>query len=600
MRSRRRSAPAQTAVFLLLISCSLNAQSGSLEWAKDAVWYQIFPERFRNGNTSNDPTPKEMEIKPPRTWQVSPWTADWYKLQPWELSHSKNFYENVFDRRYGGDLEGILQKIGYLNELGVTAMYLNPIFEAYSLHKYDASTYHHIDNNFGPDAQGDLELMKRETNDPATWSWSAADDLFLRLIREAHSQGIRIIIDGVFNHCGTRFWAFQDVLANQGKSKYADWFDILKWDDPATRENEFDYKGWWGSKHLPEFKENENGFLPAVTEYFFHVTSRWMDPNGDGDPSDGIDGWRLDVANDVSPVFWKRWRKHVKSINPEALILGEIWDDASQWLAGDQFDAVMNYRFAYACVKFFINSASKSMTVSEFDRELAAVRGSYKGETNFLLQNLIDSHDTDRLSSMIVNPNRDYDRKAGPRDNPEYNLRKPRQEELHIQKLVVLFQMTYLGAPMIYYGDEAGMWGADDPDDRKPMTWEDLAFEDEKSHPLPGRSRPVDPVEFDKNLFAFYKQLVAIRKSHEPLRRGGFRTLITDDKKKVYVFERRTPSDFIIVALNNDMSPQSVSLKASGNFVELVSNGEIPSADGQLTLNLEPKAGKILSPVKGR
>jgi len=589
---------AHTLTFVCLCHAALFAQSSSPHWVKDAIWYQIFPERFRNGNTSNDPTVEELEIKHPRTWQVSSWTADWYKLQPWEEQNSKNFYENVFDRRYGGDLEGILQKLDYLSDLGITAIYLNPIFEAYSLHKYDASTYHHIDNNFGPDAQGDIELMKRETDDPATWSWSAADDLFLRLVREAHSRGIRVIIDGVFNHCGTRFWAFQDVLRNQRGSKYADWFDVTRWDDPLTKENEFDYKGWWGSKHLPEFREDAQGFAPAVVEYFFHITSRWMDPNGDGNASDGIDGWRLDVANDVSPLFWKRWRNHVKSINPEAFIVGEIWDDASSWLSGDQFDAVMNYRFAYACVKFFVNSASKSVSVTEFDRELKAIRSSYREETNFMLQNLVDSHDTDRLASMIVNPNRDYDRKAGPRDNADYNVRKPRQEERQIQKLAVLFQMTYIGAPMIYYGDEAGMWGADDPDDRKPMVWEDLKYDDEKAHPLQTRSRPGDVVMSDHDLFRYFQQLIKIRKEQEPLRRGTFISLVTDDKKKVYAFERRSQKDVVIVALNNDMSRQTVSLAQSGQFLEALSGSQLVSSGGFLTITLEPKSGKILIPVK--
>ncbi|HLF20718.1 MAG TPA: glycoside hydrolase family 13 protein, partial [Bacteroidota bacterium] len=482
----------------------------------------------------------------------------------------------------------------------ITAIYLNPVFEAYSLHKYDASTYHHIDNNFGPDAHGDLELLKRETNDPATWNWSAADDLFLRLIREAHNRGIRIIIDGVFNHCGTRFWAFQDVIKNQQRSKYADWFDVVRWDDPSTRENEFDYKGWWGGKSLPEFKEGEQSFSKLVWEYFFDITSRWMDPNGDGDPSDGIDGWRLDVANDVSPVFWRKWRNHVKSINPDAFIVGEIWDDASRWLSGDQFDAVMNYRFAFACVRFFVNSASKSTTVSEFDVELAAIRRNYREETHFVLQNLIDSHDTDRLPSMIVNPNRDYDRKAGPRDNPDYNLRKPRLEEQQIQRLVALFQMTYLGAPMIYYGDEAGMWGADDPDDRKPMVWDDLTYQSEKSHPLPGKSRSDDPVKFDKDLFKFYRNLIKIRKEQEALRRGSFAPLLKDDKKRVYVFQRRTTKDVAIVALNNDMSAQSVTLSLDGQFQDQLTGKTIRSIDNRVTLTMEPKTGMLLTPMMER
>ncbi|HTP12941.1 MAG TPA: alpha-amylase family glycosyl hydrolase, partial [Bacteroidota bacterium] len=143
-------------------------------WAKDAVWYQIFPERFRNGDSTNDPTSGELEIPAGREWHISPWTTDWYQLQPWEQAHSPDFYSNVFDRRYGGDLQGVMDKLGYLHDLGITAIYFNPLFEAYSLHKYDASCYHHIDNNFGPDASGDLALTTDETDEPSTWRWTAA------------------------------------------------------------------------------------------------------------------------------------------------------------------------------------------------------------------------------------------------------------------------------------------------------------------------------------------------------------------------------------------------------------------------------------------
>jgi glycosidase len=175
------------------------------QWAKDAIWYQIFPERFRNGDRSNDPTPADLEMSPGREWKVSPWTSDWYKLQPWEEKFSSRFYGNVFERRYGGDIQGVIDKLDYLSDLGITAIYFNPVFDAISLHKYDASTYHHIDHTFGPDPHGDQELIKGETEDPGTWKWTSADSLFLRLIKEAHRRGIKVIIDGVFNHSGTRF-----------------------------------------------------------------------------------------------------------------------------------------------------------------------------------------------------------------------------------------------------------------------------------------------------------------------------------------------------------------------------------------------------------
>lgn len=584
---------------VLILHATVLSQPKVPQWAKDAIWYQIFPERFRNSDPVNDPTAADLELAPERGWRISPWTSDWYKLQPWEEKHSKNFFDNVFERRYGGDLQGVLDKLAYLADLGINAIYFNPVFDAISLHKYDASTYHHIDKNFGPAPQGDLELMRQETDDPATWKWTAADSLFLKLVREAHKRGIRVIIDGVFNHCGTRFWAFQDVIRNQQSSRYAEWFDVKRWDDPATRDNEFDYKGWWDIKMLPEFREVEGGFAKPVWDYFFNITRRWMDPNGDGDPSDGIDGWRLDVANDVSHVFWKGWRTLVKSVNPNAYIVGEIWDDASNWLAGDQFDAVMNYRFARAVVRFFIDTGAGKYTPSDFDKELADVRKSYPAEVNYILQNLIDSHDTDRLPSMIVNPNRKYDDQNGLRWNQNYDVSKPTAKARQIQKLIVLFQMTYLGAPMIYYGDEAGMWGADDPDDRKPMVWPELTYDNEKMHPVPGKMRMNDVVRFDKELFDYYKKLVQIRKENVALRRGDFTTLLDDDNNDVYAFQRKAGNNEIIVIINNSELEQVVGMRLIGarSYREALTGVTVEGTD-RLVTALRPKSASILARVK--
>ncbi len=261
---------------IILFSATLTPQIKVPTWARDAVWYQIFPERFRNGDPKNDPTAEEVRVPPGRSWQVSSWTSDWYRLQPWERKHDALFYQNVFDRRYGGDLIGVIEKLDYLKDLGVNALYFNPVFEGVSLHKYDASSYHHIDNNFGPDRDGDLHAIERETDDPSSWTWTAADRTFLRLIEGAHARGMRVVVDGVFNHSGTEFWAFQDIVKNQRSSPYVDWYDVRKWDDPATTENEFDYKGWWDHKTLPEFHEDSLGFVHPVRQYFFNITKRWM------------------------------------------------------------------------------------------------------------------------------------------------------------------------------------------------------------------------------------------------------------------------------------------------------------------------------------
>ena len=571
------------------------------EWAKHVVWYQIFPERFRNGDTGNDPTREELELPTGREWKVSPWTSDWYELQPWERRHSANFYEDVYERRYGGDLQGVLDKLDYLQDLGITAIYFNPVFEAYSLHKYDASTYHHIDNNFGPDSQGDLMLIRSETEDPTTWTWSAADKLFLRLIGEAHKRGMKIIVDGVFNHCGTRFWAFQDVVKNQERSKYAGWFDVRQWDDPSTKEtNEFQYKGWWGVQSLPEFKEDENGLVSGPREYIFAITKRWMDPNGDGHPSDGIDGWRLDVPFDVSAKFWTEWRNLVRSVNPEAYTTGEVWDNAAEWLGGDRFDAVMNYQFAKASVEFFFDR-SRAISASQFDQKLSDTRHSYPDPVNYVLQNLIDSHDTDRLPSMIVNSDRQYDKMCGLRDNPSYDVRNADRAERQIQKLFVMFQMTYVGAPMVYYGDEVGMWGADDPDDRKPMVWDDMKYDVEKSHPLPGKHRPADSVRVDHDLFRFYKKMIAIRRENEALSAGDFKALIADDDRNLYGFSRSTDKNGVLVILNNGDGEESVTLDGAAvgakRLVDALSGEEVTLRDGKFQIAVPGKWGRVM--VKG-
>lgn len=521
-------------------------------WAKGIVWYQIFPERFRNGDTANDPRAGEV----PRAeryghWQVHPWNSDWFEVKPYERSFSDRFYDVVYQRRYGGDLIGVMEKLDYLQDLGIDAIYFNPLFEAPSLHKYDGATFHHIDNNFGRDSRGDLRRLAtaRETEDPSTWIWTSADSVFLELIHEAHKRHIRIVIDGVFNHTGTAFFAFKDVLEKGKASRYADWYDVTAWDDPETPTNEFDYKGWWGVKGLPEFYEDENGFRPAVWDYIFHATKRWMDPDGDGDPSDGIDGWRLDAADQVAPVFWKKWYARVKALNPQALIVAELWDDASGAVKDARFDGAMNYPFAYAMTDYFIDRAT-AISSDELARRLTALYHNYGKQTLNVLWNLIDSHDTDRVASMILNPDLNFDRQRSPKDNPDYVLRKPDARERRIQKQIAAFQMTFPGAPLIYYGTEAGMWGSDDPDDRKPMLWDDMDYDNEKHHPLPGHSRPDDANYFDRQLFNYYRSLIALRKHNPALQTGDFQVARSLTDTDLFAFYRRSPEQTLLVVFN--------------------------------------------------
>lgn len=568
------------------------------DWAKKVVWYQIFPERFRNGDPYNDPTADR--IGAPDDWKISPWTGDWYQRAAWEQRVGPQFQDFVNMRRYGGDLQGVIDKLDYLKEMGITAIYLNPVFDAVSLHKYDASYYRHIDRFFGPDPGGDVKLMKSENpTDPSTWKWTSADKLFLKLLRESHRRGMYVIIDGVFNHTGQDFWAFRDLKKNQRNSLYKNWYDVISYDNPATPDtNEFDFHGWWGFKGLPEFKEQNRNLVKPVREHIFQITRRWMDPNGDGDPSDGVDGWRLDVVQEVGHEFWKQWNALVQSINPKAYTTAEIWDrDAKNYINGKEFTAVMNYRFASAVQDFMID---QSISAGQFLDSLKTIRDDYPEEANLEVQNLMDSHDTPRLASMIVNPGRAYDRNGKPSQG--FNIRKPNKAERKIQKLIALFQFTYVGAPMIYYGDEAGMWGADDPSDRKPMVWADLKYDDEINHPF-SKPRARDDNNFDRDLFNWYKKLAHIRASETALQTGQFIRLKTNDKSGTVVFMRRNNNrDFDIIIINRSEFLQKISfnvpesLPLSGRLHNLLDDSTVEIGKSrQITVRMEPVSGRILT-----
>lgn len=573
-------------------------------WAKEAVWYQIFPERFFNGDKSNDPKPIDLEggwpYEVPAGWQIHPWTSDWYKLQPWEIKDGHDFYWNAGVRRYGGDIQGIIDKLDYLQKLGITAIYLTPMFESPSLHKYDASMYHHIDNNFGPDPDKDRKIWAEENpDDPSTWKWTTADQLFLKFVKECHKRGMKVILDGVFNHVGTTFWAFKDVVKNQQKSKYKDWFVIKSWDNPNTQGNEFEYEGWAGVKDLPRFRHDENGIVAGPKEHIHAIIKRWMEPNGNA--KDGIDGWRLDVAEQVNHNFWKTFRTWVKGINPEAYIVGEIfWDDwqkgtmmdATPWLLGDEFDAVMNYRFARALKEFVLNQKTQ-IGPQGFIDSLNILYKQYPVENNYVMMNLLDSHDVERVSSMIVNPDLWYDHDGNPSNNKNYDVRKPTDQERLKQKLVVGLQFMLPGAPQVYYGDEAGMWGGDDPDCRKPMVWKEFKYETETTHPF-GLSRPSDEVKFDENIFKWYQKIISIRNQNKALSLGSVNFNYVDDQNRILGFTREYNGEKIFILLNNSAEKKSIScakiesLLNTKVMTDLVSRRKIDLSKNKDQLTLSP------------
>lgn len=545
-------------------------------WWHEAIWYQIFPERFRNGDPSNDPDRASLAgtwpYESPTNWTVIPWTADWYARQPWEESNGKNFFHNSQLRRFGGDLQGVIDKLDYLQGLGVTALYLNPIFESPSLHKYGAAYYHHVDNNFGPDPKGDAQLWTQEDPaDPATWKWTAADKLFLELIRQCHARNMRVVIDGVFNHVGIPFWAFQKARTEGPESRFAKWFHIKRWDDPATPKDEFDYQGWVGIHDLPEFRKDAVGPHAEVKAHFRAVLRRWMDPNGDGNPEDGIDGWRLDVADQLPLTFWKEFRTWVKELNPNAFITGEIWWEdfgtykllnARPWLEGDAFDSVMNYRFADALFQFF-NQEKTPITAKAFGELLDTIQQQYGYATAQGMQNLLGSHDTSRIGSVVVNSEDRLDHGAGLEHHRNYQVRKFNDAERRKLKQIVAFQFLSPGAPYIYYGDEVGMWGADDPDNRKPMVWSDLSYAAERSHPW-DLQRELNPVAVDDDIQSFYRACIRFRREHPELALGDYSVKLADDARRLFAFRRSFQGREVIAIFNASNEEQSIDLQTIG------------------------------------
>jgi cyclomaltodextrinase len=541
------------------------------EWAKHTVWYQIMLDRFRNGDPTNDPEP------------VRPWTSEWFTPSPWEGRDGQTFYKHyVFDRFYGGDLAGLEKELPYLKKLGITAIYLMPIFKAQSNHKYNTTSYIHVDDHFGTKGDYDAVAPTEDLTDPATWQWTASDKLFLSFLKTAHAQGFKVIIDGVFNHVGTAHPAFQDVMRNGRASKYANWFNITSW-------KPFKYEGWAGFQSLPVFKKSKDGLASAAAKkHIFDITRRWMDPDGDGDRRDGIDGWRLDVPNEIAAPFWVEWRQLVKSINPDAYISGEIWDRADTWLDGRHFDAVMNYEFARPTTAWIFNRQQR-ITPSEIDQRLRTLRLAYPLEATLVLQNLVDSHDTDRAASMALNPDRPYNEGNRPQlPGVTYDNRKPGPAEYARVRLAALLQMTYVGAPMIWYGDEAGMWGAADPTGRKPMLWEDL--------------EPYEKPEENfvmRDQLAYYRQIIALRNAHPALQTGSIQTLLTDDDAEVWAFVRRDDDEQLVVILNDADRAHEVTvplpLNAPAHWTAVLgAEGRYAISNHRLHLRVPPISGVIL------
>ena len=557
------------------------------EWAKHAIWYQVMVDRFRDGNAKNNP---EYTLGTGRIDRTHPWRSEWYVEQPWEREGGASFWKfKMYERLYGGDFAGVIEKLDYIKRLGVNAIYLNPVFESTNSHKYNARNFNHADDGYGVPGEFAKSMAKTDLKNTATWEFNGSDKELLRLIKEVKKRDMRIIFDGVFNHLGDDATPFLDVKKNLKKSPYAEWYEITSWDP-------FTYVGWAGFGGLPQFKKDPaKGFADdSLRDYIYAVTKRWMDPNGDGDPSDGIDGWRLDVPMDVPHPFWVEWRKVVKATNPDAYIVGEIWDPAEMWLDGKTFDAVMNYQFAKIAFRFFGDKAKK-ISASDFDRELGRLRVRYPRAHTYVLQNLYDSHDTDRWVSRLANPDLEYDANNRIQDNgPNYDDKKPDRIHYQRMRLMAVFQATYVGAPMIWYGTEVGMFGADDPRSRMPMWWDDMMPYDSPDYTI------------DAELRKFFTQLFLLRSAEPVLREGDFETLLASDDQDCIVYLRKSPGQqrAFAVVLNNSGAEQTLTIPAkpslgTSGFVKprlAFGKGSVKATNdgGQLTVTVPAVTGLVV------
>ncbi|MEP7127272.1 MAG: alpha-amylase family glycosyl hydrolase [Chitinophagales bacterium] len=582
--------------FFLSLSAQVNPTPFNKppEWSKQVIWYQIFVERFYNGDYTNDPRPENTNTPPinviaPPHWTITPWTHNWYAADDWANELSGSFNEKIQYRRYGGDLQGVLDKLDYLQDLGITAIFLNPINDAPSLHKYDARNYHHVDVNFGPDPAGDNKIIASENPlDPSTWIWTSADKLFLRLVNEVHKRKMKIIMDYSWNHVGTTFWAWQDILENQEQSAYKDWFEIKAFDDPATVQNEFAYRGWAGTTSLVELKKvnittakqtghpYEGDINEGAKKHIFDVTKRWLAP--DRDVSKGIDGFRLDVADQIGMVFWRDWRKQVRSINPNAYLVGEIWweewpdklMDPVPYTNGDIFDAVMQYQ-VYRPARYFFAKNNYGIDAEQFKDSLNFHWNRLQPDVRYAMMNVSSSHDAPRLLTDFYNPNK-YKYKASPSDDEDYKTGKPDADTYQRVRLYLVHLFTTIGAPQIYNGEEMGMWSADDPA-RKPLMWKGFTFESETRNNFQPGEKTYDTLAFNQQQFDWYKKLIGIRKNNPVLANGSVEFLTAKGKQLAY--RRFDDKSEIVVLFNLESTTQQFDLPKDSRYIDLLTNKKV-------------------------
>ncbi len=516
-------------------------------WVRDGVFYQIFPDRFRNGDRKNDQKFEEWYYEGrTRLPRVGPQNGEYYHfVKDWDdfsgLAESPYRSDGKPDyfSFYGGDIQGVMDELDYLADLGITIIYFNPLNEARSNHKYDATDYMTLDPHFA---------------DP---------ELFARFVAEAHERGIRIVVDTVFNHTGDTHWAFQDAVKKGRESEYWDWYEFKRW--PLPEQGEYDassyYACWWGFGSLPDL--NYDLVLPAdrehtvsdvsqatpnqpVVDHLLEVATFWIQ---DMD----IDGFRLDVPNEVPFWFWKIFCAEVRRLKSDVYIVCEIWGDATTWITPDLVDATMNYRYFRDPVLHWIGQGQGNAV--SFDRELAPGRVVYAPQSQQVMMNLIDSHDTVRFRTQA-------------------------RGDARRLKLAALFQMTYVGAPHIYYGDEVAMEGGADPDCRRPFRW----------------SWTEDPLRRD--VHDHYAKLIDIRKQWRALRRGTFTPLVASGN--TYAYLRQDTEGSVVVVLNNGEKAVEAAVPLDGDragavFVDAFTGERVNAQGGELSVAVPPVSGRIFT-----
>ncbi len=499
------------------------------DWAKDAVYYYIFPERFRNGDLSNDPDSDVDsyhgdDVEYHTNWMDTPWVPG---------DGSDEIYSNDF---FGGDLAGIIEKLDYIKSLGVNTLYINPIFEAPSNHKYDTSDYRNVDDNFGD------------------------NELFATLTAEAEARDIRVILDTSLNHTGDdsvyfdREGRFDGIGAFENEeiredSSYYDWYAFF----PEESEPDNQYAGWVGYATLPELSESDSWKAFAYGNED-SVMNMWLDL--------GSDGWRMDVAPWVSNEFWRDWRTHVKAHDPDALTIAETWFDASKHLLGDMFDSTMNYIFRDAVLSY-----ASGDNASDIYHNFELMRENYPPEAFYGLMNLLSTHDASRALYQFGYTS----------DDVGDDVIAEAKQRL---KLAVLFQMTFPGAPAIFYGDEVGLTGGEDPYNRAPYPWADEGG---------------DP---DTNLLSDFKELISLRNDNIILRRGSIDAPVYINENLI-VLLREYNGEYALTAFNNSAESQQVTLDiddlSDATLQDsLSSDNVVVDSDGGMTFTVPALSGCIL------